>query len=117
MRVGADTAATIQAPPTLLESLTGYAFQSDSGATAEFKAVAFTVTVLKVYAFAVSAPTTPVLVSPGQTASFLFSVINTGNTNDRYSFLATPQQFVSFQPAGGTVDALQLLNVTGLITP
>ena len=113
----ATVTLTVFVPIGTHDGVKGFSLQSDSGATAEFKAVAFTVTVLKVYAFAVSAPTTPVLVSPGQTASFLFSVINTGNTNDSYSFVATPQQFVSFQPAGGTIDALQVLNVTVLITP
>ena len=113
----ATVTITVAVPVGTHDGVKGFSLQSDSGATAEFKTVAFTVTVLKVYGFAVSAPTTPVLVSPGQTATFLFTVINTGNTNDTYSFVATPQQFVSFQPTGGTIDALQVLNVTVLITP
>lgn len=113
----ATVTLTVSVPVGTHDGVKGFSLQSDSGATTEFRAVGFTITVLKVYSFALSAPTTPVLVSPGQTASFLFTIINTGNTNDTYSFVATPQQFVSFQPAGGTIDALQILNVSVLITP
>ncbi len=78
---------------------------------------AFTVNVRQVFSFTVNAPSAPVSVAAGQTATFPITVVNTGNTNDTYTFLATPQQFVTVSPTSATADALQSRNFSVLFTP
>ncbi len=76
-----------------------------------------TVTVGRVYGLSMVSPSAPVNVTPGQSATFDFTVFNNGNANDTYSFVATPGTYANFSAPSSTADAGQSLAVTLRYTP
>jgi uncharacterized membrane protein len=113
----ASIAVDVTVPPSEHDGARAFNVEARGSHLPAVSSVTFTVNVRQVFAFTVNAPSTPVTVAAGQTATFPITVVNTGNTNDTYTFLATPQQFVSVSPSSATADALQSRNFSVLFTP
>ena len=119
--LGAHSSVTVTVdltvPSDQHEGVRTLILEARSTSTSVARTIQVSVTVLKVYGFSLVAPSVPILVSPGQTAAFNFSVVNTGNTNDTYTFVATPGQYATFSPSVATADAQRVANVSLLYAP